>query len=412
MLHRTEPVAITGIGIVSPLGHSYEHFGEALYGGRCGIGPISSFDASKYKAKTAGEIRGFSIGAFSDDEKLLRMPLYLQYAIAASIGAIKESRLDFVANQRSAEKTGIFFGTTSGPLALIKRVVDSLLDKGPMAVEPFLFQETVFNAPASYISIINKIRGPVYAFPMSFNAGLCALECACRQLCNARIDHAIIGTCNEYTELLHRSFLALNVLSPRNSGSERFCPYDKKRNGYTMAEGACFLTAELLDRAVARGTAIHGIIRSIASAQDTCGAGKSDPSGKGAALAMRKCLDASKCSFNDIDFLVSMATSSGEDTIEEKAVHAVFKERSVELPVVSILSYSGLMMDMGLPNIIGSLLCLEKGVLPPLFDSGERDLSCSLNLTSTFLKGSWKRALVNSYGWGGHYTSVIIEKAG
>ena len=412
MLPKTESVAITGIGIVSPLGQSYASVGEALYGGRSGIGPISKFDTSKHKAKTAGEVRGFSIGAFSDNEKFLRMPVYLQYAIAASIDAIKESGLDFATDQKSAEKTGIFFGTTSGPLSLIERVIDSLLEKGPMAVEPFLFQETVFNAPASYISIINKIRGPVYAFPMSFNAGLCALECACRQLGNKRIDHAIIGTCNEYTELLHRSFLALNVLSPRNGGGERFCPYDKKRNGYTMAEGACFLTAEPLDRAVARGAPVHGIIKAIASAQDTCGAGKSDQSGKGAAFAMKKCLDAANCSYRDIDFLVSMATSSGEDTIEEKAVHAVFKERSVVVPVVSILSYSGLMMDMGIPNVIGALLCLEKGVLPPLFDSGERDLSCSLNLTSEFLKGSWKRALVNSYGWGGHYTSAIIEKAG
>lgn len=396
--------------MITPLGLSYPAFAQAVFAGSSGIAPISRFDASAYKARTAGEVRGFSIGNFSDNEKLFRMPTYLQYSIAASMQSIRESGLDFAADQKAGEKTGIFFGTNPGPISLIERVVDSLLKKGPMAVEPFLFQETVFNAPASYISIVNKIRGPVYAFPMSFSAGLCALECACRQLGTGRIDQAIIGSCNEYTELLHRSFIALNILSPRDNGVERFCPYDKKRNGYTMAEGACFLSGEPLDRALARGAKVRGVITAVASAQEACDIGGNDPSGKGAALAMTKCLAAANHSYGDIDFIVSMAASSGEDAIEEKAINAVFKDRASSIPVVNILSYTGLMLDMGIQNVISALLCMEKGVLPPLFNSGERDLSCSLRLNTGFLQGPWKRALVNSWGWGGHYTSAIIER--
>ncbi len=416
MNSRRERVVVTGVGAVAPNGSDTESFWNSVLNGVSGIRRISSFDPSGYPCQIAGEVVDFKPEEFLDERTLRRTGRLVHLGVASACLAWRDSGLgDLASNGADA---AVIYGAGCPPIDVIARDVEAFGKDGPRRIEPFKLSA---EDPYSVAGCIRKvIRASKLAFVVvsGCTAGLNAIGLAAENIRNGRTRIGVCGSADApLSPFSYGVFCASGIMSKRNSDPERASrPFDLKRDGGVLSEGAGTLVLESLESALARGARIYGEILGFASAternQDSMPRAES-ASREAFARSMGLAMSEANVSPEDIDYISAHAPSDPlGDLTETESIKAVFGPHSYRVAVSSIKSCIGNpVAAAGTLQTIASLLAMRDGKIPPTINYEYPDAGCDLDyVANAFRYSRVSVALVNSHGMGGTYSSLIVGR--
>jgi 3-oxoacyl-[acyl-carrier-protein] synthase II len=405
-------VAVTGLGLVTPLGTGVAKNWEALARGRSGIARISRFDPSDFPTQIAGECRDFRAEDYIERKEIKKMDLFIQFAIGAADEAIAASGLDIAAN---AEGVGCVIGVGLGGLPSIEECHSMFLENGLRRISPFMIPKLIANLAPGQISMRHGIKGINYSPTSACSSGAHAVGEAMRMIRHGYLDAAICGGAEACISAMGvGGFAAMRALSTRNDQPERASrPFDKGRDGFVMGEGAGVMIIEEMESAKRRGARILAEIVGYGTNADAFHMTQPAPEGAGAAACMTLCLKDAGIGALDIDYINAHGTSTEyNDANETRAIKTVFGERARTLPVSSTKSMTGhLLGGAGGVEAVFTVLALQNGVIPPTINYDEPDPDCDLDYVPNVARpAALRTALSNSYGFGGTNVSLAFAR--
>lgn len=407
-----EKIVITGLGVISSLGAGRHAFSEALFGGASGIKPVSLFDTSCLKAKKAAELKDFSPQEFLGHKGLRTLDRSTKLAACAAKMALDDAGIEIT--EENSRQVGIALGNTLGSISSISDFDREAIVEGPRYVNPAFFPNTVINSPASQVAIKFKIKGFNATISTGFSAGLDALNYAVDMLRFGRAKVVLAGGVEELCIQLFLGFYKSGLLAGLAADSEEVsCPFDKRRNGVILGEGAGILVLEALSSALKRRAAIYGAIEGFGSGFDALRVNRYNTQGEGLKKAMRLALEESRLAVEDIDYLCSGANSTVDgDAMETAAVKDVFAGYARELKISSIKSMVGECFSAGgALQAAAALAAIEKQMAPPTVNYRDKDAACDLNyLPNQAASCKIDNVLINSFGPSGCNSSLVISK--
>ena len=405
-------VVITGVGTISPLGHTSEENWDNLLNGRSGIGPITQFDASHLPVHIAGEVKEFKPGNYMNFKEARRISRASQLAIAATRMALENAGLD--TPLPDGERVATVIGTGAGGLEVADRELAVLRSKGFNRVSPFAMVGFLPNMPAYHVSLLAGAKGHINTVIAACASGTQAIGEAFDYIRNGRADMAIAGGVEG---LVHEAsitgFARMRALSTRNDAPERASrPFDKDRDGTVISEGAGMLILERLDHALARGAHIQAELLGYASSSDAFHISQPDPEAAGAIRAMRWALEDAQVKCDQIDYINAHGTSTPlNDAMETFAIKMLFGEQAYEIPVSSSKSVLG--HAMGATGAIEAIFCanaLQNGIIPPTWNYETPDPDCDLDyVPNAPRRGELQHVLSNSFGMGGQNACLVMR---
>ncbi len=406
-------VVITGIGMVSPLGVGVEKNWEALLGGESGIGPITKFDVSAFSSRIAGEVKGFEPLDFIEQKELRKMDPFIQYAVAAADLAVIDA--DIKKDALEGVGTGVYVGSGIGGIGAIENQHKVLLSKGPNRVSPFFLISSIINEAAGQISIRYRSRGPNSATATACATSTHALGDSYRLIARGDADIMIAGGAEApITPLGLAGFCAMRALSVRNDEPSRASrPFDAKRDGFVMGEGAGIVLLEELDAARRRGARIYAEIIGYGMSGDAYHVSAPSMDGEGAYQAMKRALDDAGVDPQNIGYINAHGTSTPfNDKIETLAVKRLFGEYADRIGVSSTKSMTGhLLGAAGGVEAGATVLCLRDQVMPPTINFEFPDPECDLDCVPNESRHSEIHfALSNSFGFGGTNGTLVFKR--
>lgn len=408
-------VVITGLGTVNPLAQSVDKFWQGLMDGRSGVSVIERFDTEGYDSRIGGEIKDYSGPPedFVDKREAKRLDPFAQYAMSAAIEAVRDSGLDFEAENK--DRCGVVIGSGIGGLLELETQHLRLLDKGPSKVSAFTVPKLMVNAASGNVSILWGLRGPNSATATACASAGSAIADAYRFIQDSEADIIISGGSEAaLTRLGLSSFCALRGLSTRNDDPEHASrPWDKDRDGFVLAEGAGVVIMEELEHAKARGATIYCELLGYGASGDGSHITAPQPGGEGAALAMRRALTNAERSPEQIDYINAHGTSTQlGDIAETRAIKAVFGDHAKKVAVSSTKSFVGHMLGAsGGVEAIAVALSFAKGILHPTINLEQPDDECDLDyIPNTPREQVIETALSNSFGFGGHNVTLVFGR--
>jgi 3-oxoacyl-[acyl-carrier-protein] synthase II len=411
-------VVVTGLGALTPIGNTVEEFWSALLEGKSGAAPITHFDASKFKTQFACEVKNFNVTEVLGDRRLeRRTDKFVQYALAASDQAIKDSGLDTL-SQEIKDEIGVLWSSGIGGLeSLQKEIWDFKDGDGTPRFSPLLVPKMIVDAAAGNISIRNKFRGLTAAIVTACASTTHAASFAFDSIRIGRTDIILVGGSEaSITEAGVGAFSSLKALSKRNEDTTRASrPYDKNRDGFVLGEGAGAIVLEEYEHAKKRGATIYAELVGTAMTSDAYHITAPDPEGSGAAKVMERALECAGMTTKDIDYINTHGTSTPlGDIMEITAIAKVFGEDAYDLNISSTKSMTGHLL--GAAGAIESVICIKsicEGIVPATTNHDETDpaIDPKLNLTPNKpQKREVRAALSNSFGFGGHNSTIIFKK--
>ncbi len=360
-----EEIVITGIGIISACGIGKEAFWKNCLEGRSGIHPIQSFDTSAYRSHLGAEAQGFNPKDFMPPLKYRRMSRVSRLAVAASIEAIKDGGLKV--SPETGPSIGVVLGTGYGSTAQTDEFFVGMLKEGPEGANPSLFPDTVPNAPASQVSIYHGLQGPNTTFSHNEVSGEQAMAYAFRLLQEDRAQTVLAGGVDELSFVLFHSFAVLHALSLKEEHEEGMRPFDWKRNGRVLGEGAGILVLEKESRAKERGARVYGALVACSSNGSPVGTPATRPGrSKWPGPWKRPCV---MPEFRpEVDYLSAAANSTQElDRAEAKAIQKIFRGGRVFPAVSSLKGHTGDFCASGSVRAAAVLLAMQQAKIPPLW---------------------------------------------
>ncbi|HLO04513.1 MAG TPA: beta-ketoacyl-ACP synthase II [Symbiobacteriaceae bacterium] len=408
-------VVITGMGLISPLGHTVAENWEAVLAGRSGIGPITKFDSSNLPTHFAGEVKDFDPSKYMDVKEARRFDPFIQYAVAASVEAMAMAGLDQLEGEE-AERTGVVVGAGIGGLPGIQENHEVLQTKGARRVSPFFIPSAIINMAGGLIAMRYGAQGPNYGTVSACSSAGHAMADSFYTIQRGDCDIMITGGCEStITELAMAGFASARALSTRNDAPEQASrPFDKDRDGFVMSEGAGILVFEEYEHAVARGAKILGEVIGAGMSGDAHHITAPHPEGRGAALAMKAALRSAGLEPSAIGYINAHATSTGlGDQMETQAIKQVFGEHAYKLAVSSTKSMHGhLLGAAGAIEAIITVLALQEQVLPPTINLVTPDEGCDLDYVPNVARpvSGVEVALSNNFGFGGTNVSMAFRR--
>ena len=406
-------VVITGIGLVSPLGIGRENNWEALSKGKSGISLISRFDISKHSSKIAGQIKDFDPLRFIEKKEVRKMDSFIQYAVAAAQLAVQDSGLNPAALE--GDRCGVHVGSGIGGIGFIEETHKILLEKGADRISPFFLVATIINEAAGQISIKYRARGPNLATATACSTSTHAIGDSFRILARGDADIMIAGGAEApITPLGVAGFCAMRALSLRNNEPERASrPFDAKRDGFVIGEGAGILILEELGAALKRGANIYAEIIGYGMSGDAYHVTAPALDGEGAVLVMKRALDDAGVDPKEINYINAHGTSTSyNDKIETGAIKRVFGEHAYKIGVNSTKSMIGHLLGAAGGVEAGyTALCLKNQVMPPTINYEHPDPECDLDYVPNKARPAEVHyALSNSFGFGGTNGSLLLKR--
>lgn len=405
-------IVITGLGVVSSNGIGKDAFFEGIFNGISGIKPVSLFDTSSFKAKTAGEIKDFNPSEFLGNKGLRTLDRSTKLVLSAAKLALDDARI--VITEENTHDIGVVLASTLGSVNSISEFDKQALLEGPQYVNPALFPNTVINSPASHISIKFNIKGFNTAVSTGFSAGIDAFKYALDFLKLGRADIILVGGVEELCVQTFLGFYKTGLLAGLNSGSiEVSCPFDKRRNGLVLGEGSGVLVLEDLESAIKRGANIYAEIIGSGRGFDSYRVDRYSILGYGLKRAMRLAVQEAEIDYSDIDYICSAANSTIEaDIIESKVIEEVFDRDIERIRVSSIKSMLGECFSAsGSLQVAAAIGAIEKQMVPPTINYLQKDLYCDLNYVVNQACGcKVDKVLIDAFGPGGCNSSLIISK--
>lgn len=408
---RKKRVVITGIGVISPIGIGKDQYWQSLSEGKSGFRPITLFDTSDLKVKMGGEISNFSPKEILGSQSLMDLDRSTLLLLCAAKIAFSDSGLEI--NESNTRQVGVSIGTTFGNLHSVSSFDRESLREGPRYANPSIFPSTVANSPASRLNIRFGIKG----FSSTISTGMCAsldaLEYAKDLISLDRVNTVIVGAVEDLSMQTFLGFYALNYLSGMNDDKPLSCPFDKRRDGIVLSEGAVVIVLEELATALSRRAKIYAEVLGIGSCFDPARFYNYNPKGEGMAMSMRLALEDANMGPKDVSCVFANANSTKDaDLIETRAIKDVFEDKSYDIPITAIKSSigEGHSVSGGFATI-AACLSLAEDLIPPTINYEEKDENCDLDYaTNQPRKKKLSNAMINTFGPNGANATLIIGK--
>ena len=406
-------VAVTGVGLVTPLGLDTNLTWAGLLEGSSGVGPITRFDTSQFPTKIAAEVKGFDPLDYMSTKDARKMDLFIQYAIAASDFAVKASGLEII--PENCDRVGVYIGSGIGGFGIIEREHAAFLARGPRRISPFFIPSTIVNLAAGQVSIRLGAKGPNSATCTACSAGSHALGDSFRMIQRGETDVMIAGgTEAAITPMGVGGFSAMKALSRRNDAPTKASrPFDLNRDGFVMGEGAGILVLEELLHAQKRGADILAEIVGYGMSGDAHHITSPPEDASGASRVMVKTLEDAQVAPEVVDYINAHGTSTApNDRIETLAIKKVFKKHADKLAVSSTKSMTGHLLGAagGLEGGI-TVQTLSHQIIPPTVNLDTPDPDCDLDyVPHRARKADIRYALSNSFGFGGTNACLLFKR--
>jgi 3-oxoacyl-[acyl-carrier-protein] synthase II len=406
-------VVITGMGLITALGHTVEETWEALCQGHSGIGPIRNFDASEYPVQFAGEVRDFEPNRSLEHKQIRRNDPFTHLAVAASRQALAQAQLSIT--EPLAPHVGVCIGSGVGGLMTLHEQFAVLHEKGPTRVSPFLVPMMMINSAPGMVSLLTGAQGPVWAAVSACATGGNALGEAWETIRRGAAKVMLAGGAEKaVTPLAMAAFANMHALSRRNEdpqGASR--PFDAQRDGFVMGEGAGMLILEDLDFALKRGAPILAELVGYGSTADAYHITEPAPGGEGLVRAMCHALQSAGLHPEQVDYINAHGTATRlNDARETQAVKTCFGDHAYHLAISSTKSMLGHTFGAaGAIEAAISILSIVHGIIPPTINLEHPDPECDLDyVPNQARKASVHIALSNSMGFGGHNTCLLFKQ--
>jgi 3-oxoacyl-[acyl-carrier-protein] synthase II len=406
-------VVVTGIGLVSPLGTGTDKTWQALLRGESGIAALTHFDASRYSTRIGGEVRDFDPLVFIDRKEVRKMDLFIRFGLAAAELAVADSGID--RDDLRSDRAGTYVGSGIGGMGSIEENHKVLLEKGPDRVSPFFLIQTIINEASGQISIRYGVKGPNCANATACSTGTHAIGDSFRIIARGDADIMIAGGAEApITPLGLAGFTAIKAVSERNDEPAKASrPFDARRDGFVMGEGAGILILEELGRALRRDARIYAEVVGYGMSSDAYHVAAPAPDGDGAARVMARAVEDAGIRPEEIQYINAHGTSTPfNDKTETAAIKRVFGEAARRLAVSSTKSMTG--------HLLGAAGGLEAGVLAlslhhqiahPTINYEFPDPDCDLDyVPNAARKMEMVHGLSNSFGFGGTNGALVFKR--
>jgi len=409
-------VVVTGLGALTPIGNNLDDYWSALKGGVSGAAPITHFDASKFKTHFACEVKGFNVEDHMHRKEARKLDLFSQYAMASADEAILDSGLDL--KSIDLDRAGVIWGSGIGGLKTFQdECIDFGAGDGTPRFNPFFIPKMIADIAGGHLSIKYGFRGPHFT-----------TVSACASSTNAIIDafnYIRLGKANVFItggseatvwEAGMGGFNALRALSTRNDDPKTASrPFDKERDGFVLGEGSGTIIVEEYEHAIKRGAKIYCEIAGGGMSGDAFHMTAPHPEGYGAAVAMKFALEDAEMNPAEVDYINVHGTSTPlGDIAEVKAIQKVFGDNAYDLNISSTKSMTGhLLGAAGSIEAIACIMAVKENIVPPTINHFTDDPEIDAKLNLTFNKAQEREvnvALSNTFGFGGHNTSLIVKK--
>jgi 3-oxoacyl-[acyl-carrier-protein] synthase II len=414
-------VVVTGLGALTPLGNSADEFWTGLTQARSGIGPITKFDAHqqdadgnyRFATRIAGEVRHFDPLKFVDKKEARRLDPYLQYALACSVMAVEDAGLD--PGRVDAARFGVIIGSGIGGIQTLLDGQETVRDKGPERVSPFLIPMLIINMASGLVSMRFGARGPNSAVVTACATGNHAIGDAFKLIERGAADVMIAGGAEAIiVPLTIAGFCAMKAMSTRNDEPTRASrPFDADRDGFVPSEGGGVVVLEALEHARRRDARIYAEIVGYGMSADAHHMTAPDPEGEGARQAMAAALRDADLPAESVGYINAHGTSTPyNDRFETLAIKRLFGEHARRLAVSSTKSMTGhLLGAAGGVEAIATVLAIHHGVLPPTINYETPDPDCDLDyVPNQARKQEVEVALSNAFGFGGTNATLAFRK--
>ena len=408
-------VVVTGLGLISPLGNDLASSWAAALEGKSGIARITGFDASEFGCQIAGEVKGFDAGKYLDVKEVRRFDKFVHFGVGAGLMALEDSGLEVT--EENAPMIGVAIGAGIGGLPSICANNDVMVSRGPRRISPFMIPGCIINMTSGQLAIMKGLKGPNIAHVTACSTGLHAIGEAAYIIARGDADVMLAGgTESTVCKLGIGGFDAMHALSRRNDAPEAASrPFDKDRDGFVMGEGSGVLVLEELEHAKARGAHIYAEVVGYGANCDAYHFTAPHPEGKGAMKSMRDAIKDAGIKPEDIDYVNVHGTSTPAGDIPElKAVAGVLGDHVYNVNISSTKSMTGhLLGAAGAAEALACIFAITHGVIPPTINCDNLDPEIDPNLNLTLNKAQKREvrcALSNTFGFGGHNSTVIFRK--
>jgi 3-oxoacyl-[acyl-carrier-protein] synthase II len=407
-------VVVTGLGVVTPLGHQLDDFWKNLVAGRCGIDRIRSFDPAPFDTQIAGEVRNFDPApAFPSPKEIRRTDRYSQFGVYAGHQALVDAGLDLEKENR--DEIGVIIGSGIGGLSTTTGQLEILRDRGPGRLSPFMIPMLISNMASGLFSMFYNLRGPNFATCSACATANHAIGEAWRAI---RMGDAQImfagGAEAAIVPIGIGGFCAMKAMSRRNQDPQHASrPFDKERDGFIMGEGAGVIVLEELEHAKKRGANIYCEVVGYGNTADAYHLTAPAPDGEGAVRCMKMALNNGGLKTGDVTYINAHGTSTPQgDVCETQAIKTVFGEQAKKIAVSSTKGATGHMLGAaGAVEMAVCALAIKHGIAPPTINYQVPDPECDLDYVPNTARELKINAVINnSFGFGGHNASIAAKK--
>lgn len=410
-------VVVTGLGALTPIGNTLQAYWEGLVQGTSGAAPIKNFDASKFKTRFACEVKGFDPTQFMDRKEARKMDPVSQYAVVAAEEAVRDAGLE-LKTDAERERAGVVLGSgIGGLLTFQEECINFGRGDGTPRFNPFFIPKMIADSSSGLISMRHGLRGPSYVTVSACASSNNALIDSFNYIRLGTVDLMVTGGSEaSIHEAGVGGFNAMHAMSTRNDDPATASrPYDKDRDGFVLGEGGGIIVLEELEHAKARGAKIYCEVVGGGMSSDAYHITAPHPEGLGAFLCMKHALQDAGMKPAEIDYINTHGTSTPiGDPQEVKAIQRLFGEDAYRLNISSSKSMTGhLLGAAGAVEAIASIMAVYKDVVPPTINHFTDDPEIDAKLNFTFNKAQHRTvnaAMSNTFGFGGHNTSVIFRK--
>ena len=405
-------VVVTGLGVVTSIGHTVDAFWTSLVAGRGGVHRITLFDPKDFACQIGAEVRDWEAADHMDPKEARRNDRYTHFGFVAAKQAVADAGLDMA--KEDGDRVGVIVGSGIGGMYTYESQLKVLAERGPRKVSPFTIPSLIGNMCSGLVAIELGARGPNFGVVSACATGTHALGEAAHTIRRGDADVMVAGGSEAaITPFAYASFCSMKAMSTRNESPETACrPFDRGRDGFIMGEGAGVLVLESLEHAQARGARIYCELAGYAATCDAFHITQPDPEGKGLSMAMKRALASAAVTPDQIDYINAHGTSTPyNDKFETLAIKKVFGDHAQRVPVSSTKSMTGHLL--GAAGGIESVICvktIQAQVIAPTINLGDPDPECDLDYVPNVARAATVRTVLsNNLGFGGQNASVVFR---
>lgn len=406
-------VVVTGMGVISALGHNVDDFWSNILAGRSGVDRVTLFEAKDYACQIGAEVRGWDPAQHMDPKEVRRNDRYTHFGFCAAKQAVADAQLDMT--KEDADRVGVIIGSGIGGMWTIEQQHKNLMERGPRKVSPFMIPALISNMASGLVAIELGARGPNFCVVSACATATHAIGESLRMIRGGEADVMVCGGAEAaITPLAYAGFCSMKAMSTNNDNPQKASrPFDAQRDGFIMGEGAGILVLESLEHALARGARIYCELSGYAATCDAFHITQPDPDGKGLSLAMSRALNDARLRPEEIDYINAHGTSTPyNDKFETLAIKKVFGDHARKVMISSTKSMTGhLLGAAGGIEAVVSIKTIQTGEVPPTINLENADPDCDLDYVPNVKRSaSVRTVLSDNLGFGGQNAALVFRK--